>query len=135
MVRCRLYCCTLAVLRLAIVHDGVAEGAHATDRSLKALPDGRFPLHPWRRKMGVDDNCIIGKNAHHRLQVPGRKSGKGAYHEIMYRCACVLRHHCFLRVATRDIMVGRPSDWREVICHVVSNYLCGVLAMSLCYGG
>ena len=83
MVCGRLDCRTLPVLGLAIVHDDVAEGPHATHRPPKAFPDGGFPLHPRRRKVGVDDHCIIGKQTHHRLQILGLNRGEGAYHEIM----------------------------------------------------
>jgi hypothetical protein len=63
MVRGRLDCRTLPILGLAIVHDDVAEGAHATHRPPKTFPDGLLPLHLRCRKMGVDNDCIIGKNA------------------------------------------------------------------------
>src|SRR6266436_10024410 len=35
------------------------------------------------RKVGVDDNCIIGKETHHHLQILGLNRGEGAYDEIM----------------------------------------------------
>jgi len=43
----------------------------------------RFPLHLRRRKVGVDDNCIIGKETHHRLQILGLNRGEDTYDEIM----------------------------------------------------
>ncbi len=46
MVCGRLDCRTLPILGPEIVHDGVAEGAHAAHRLPKALPDRSFPLYP-----------------------------------------------------------------------------------------
>jgi hypothetical protein len=78
-----LDCRTLPVLGLEIVHNGVAEGVHAAHRFPKALPDRRLPLHLRRRKVGVDNDCVLGKRVHQRLQILGLKSDKGVYYEIM----------------------------------------------------
>src|SRR5205814_7579398 len=43
MVCCRLYCRTLLVLGLEIVHDGVAEGPHAAHRPRKPSLMAAFP--------------------------------------------------------------------------------------------
>ncbi len=83
MVRCRLYCRALPVLGLEIVHDCVAKGPHSGNRPPEAFRDGRFPLHLRRRKVGVDDDCVIGKDTHHRVQILGLNSGKCACDEIM----------------------------------------------------
>ena len=55
----------------------------ADHRPPEGLRDDRFPLHLRRRKVGVDDDCIIGKETHHRVQVLGLNSGEGAYDEII----------------------------------------------------
>jgi len=83
MVSCRLYCRALPVLGLEIVHDGVAEGPHSGNRLPEAFRDDRFPLHARRRKVGVDDDGVIGKETHHRIQIPGLNSSKGVCDEIM----------------------------------------------------
>ena len=83
MVCCRLDGRALPILGLAIVHNGVAEGLHSAHRPPKGFRDDRFPLQPRRRKVGVDDDCIIGQETHHRLQILGLKSGKCAHDQIM----------------------------------------------------
>src|SRR5258708_21323050 len=83
MVCGRLDCRTVPVLGLAIVHDGVAQGPHATHRPPKGFRDDRFPLHLRLRKVGVDDHGIIGKETHHRFQILGLNSSKCVCDEIM----------------------------------------------------
>ena len=83
MVRRRLYSRALPVLGLEIVHDCVAEGPHSGNCPPEAFGDGRFPLHLRRWKMGVDDDCVIGKGTHHRVKIPGFNSGKRTCDEIM----------------------------------------------------
>src|SRR5579884_3598684 len=83
MVCCGLYCRASSVFGLAIVLDGVAEGSHATHRLPKGFRDNRSPLHLRCRKMRIDDNSIVGKQTHHRLQIFSLNRSKVTYDESM----------------------------------------------------
>ena len=40
-------------------------------------------VYKSNRKVGVNDNCVIGKETHHRLQILRLKRGERAYDQIM----------------------------------------------------